>query len=112
MSPGLEHFIDEEVDDEQKDSQNTESGNTETNINFDWSNHGLDVDHNAEKNICPACMTPGGKSGTRCWECPNDDCGVLEYFAGWFEKKRTLWDNGSDFLYSIDWVELMEEVNQ
>jgi len=134
--PGLDHFIEQETDDNNSNSNSDDADSIENNnnisdnaddirtdidntksttdrIDYNWRKHGTQVDHTAERNICPACLTSGVKADgyNRFWSCENDNCGTVMYGSGWFEQRRELWGSDDDFLTSIDWPQLMDDID-
>lgn len=107
----LEEFVDGHTPEETDDAEETDNDDV-ISIDYDWSDHGMGVNHDAPQNICPRCMTPSPPKDDDdySWSCPDDSCGVLDYCSGWFDRQKQKWDDGSDFLYSIDWVEVMEKL--
>lgn len=109
----LEEFVDGHTPEEPDNEEETDDDDI-ISIDYDWGDHSLNVDHDTPRNICPACMAPSPPKDDDdyAWECDNDECGLLGFCSGWFDQQKKKWDDSSDFLYSIDWVEVMESLHE
>lgn len=72
-------------------------------------------DKTAEENVCHRCLSAGPKAegGKHTgWYCNNEDCGCIKYYLGFFGWVYPRWEDESDFLFSIDWVEWSKSVDE
>lgn len=116
----LEHWIEEEKSDTET-TDSTDSWKEDTpdvseekkpTVSVDWEKHTTSVDYDKERKCCPHCLTPSPKEegSRRYWNCPSEDCGCTAFTMSYFEFMKRGWEKENDFLFSVDWVEAMEEL--
>jgi len=96
-------------------SDNSNSVRSSTSLDYHRTTHGTPTDHTEQRNICPQCMTSGPKADNfnRYWSCEDEDCGVVKYASGWFERKMEEWSShNGEFLTSINWPATMDRVDK
>lgn len=101
---GLTNLIDDRDDeqDNEQDHQETTGDDlveTDTNYNYD---QGINLE--TDEKCCPQCLEFSQKKRRRTYECPNIDCGVLKFTAGYFERADI-----QTVFPSIDWNDLVRK---
>lgn len=112
-----ESGVDDEPNKEEKKSTSKEKENSSSSggkkggrdsamgIQIDYEPVDSHISYDDDVKPCPSCITVSEKTGRREWTCPNDDCGVINFTAGWNERF-----DGKKFLQNIDWAKVEEEL--
>lgn len=104
---GVDDLIDDDDDDEDETSPDStdEVVNNLTPDDYDVE-YTPDTDYEQVWKNCPRCFTPGKKTSSRTWECPDDECLVSKYTMSWYE-----WRGFDGWLSEVDFVEVYRETH-